>query len=600
MKQLKILPLSGPVNAVVDVPGSKSYTNRALLIAALIPTAVKIINPLMSDDTRAMISCLRALGLKIVCRPNDIEVVDSIAVIKNDDYDLDANLSGTTIRFLLALCTIIPGRQTLRGQPGLQARPLGDMVEALQQLGAEIEYLDKPGFAPLRVTSSKLSAGPVSINGSQSSQYLSALLMIAPLVGDLEITVRGDLFSRSFVTMTMAVMNEFGVIVTNQNNDYQVAGGQSYNGSEYNVERDVSSAAYFAAIAALTKSTITLRNMNPHSVQADMEFLKILKKMGTAIAYRPEDIVITGHGVKPIDVDMRSCPDQAQTLAILAAFADGVTTISGIGSLRLKETERITALQQELQKMGINTSATPDSLTIHGGQLQPTSIATYGDHRMAMAFAVAGAHLAGLKIQDPAVVSKTFPDFWKQLAAIGVKSQLRQPNIVLIGMRGSGKTTVAAALAKKTGRQQLDIDSIMVKKIGINTPQIVEKHGWAYFRQQESEIAQELSELENTIISTGGGIILKPENITALRRNGLLIFLQASAEVLVDRLGDSYDRPPLTSQASLPAEVQQVLDQRRGMYQTVADITIDTNAASPEEVADQIIKRVKQSQKERL
>lgn len=421
MERLRITPLVAPVEAEVSIPGSKSYTNRALLIAALTPRPVKIINPLLSDDTEAMMSCLTALGLAVERQSDHLLVRGGVAAIVDKDYDLNANLSGTTIRFMLALAAVIPGRQTLTGSEGLRQRPIGDLVYALQQLGATIEYLDQDGYPPLRVTSSKLNPGAVELRGDASSQYLSALLMVAPLVGNTAIHIVGALGSKPFVDMTMQTMRQCGVEVVNQNyQHFTIAANQTYSADEYMVEGDVSSASYFMAIAALTGSILTLTNMNPRSIQADMGFVKILEAMGNRVTYDDDSLTITGSSVRPVAVNMEDCPDQAQTLAVLAAFAPGVTTINGIQSLRIKETERVKALEQELAKMGIKTKSTHSTLTIYGGQPQAASIATYGDHRMAMAFAVAGTKLAGLEIQDPAVVSKTFPDFWNKLASIGV------------------------------------------------------------------------------------------------------------------------------------------------------------------------------------
>ena len=423
MKRLQLAPLSQPARAEVKVPGSKSYTNRALLLAAMTPRTVRVVNPLMSDDTLAMASCLKSLGIAIKESAHALEVTGDISAVKDRDYTLDANLSGTTMRFMAALCSVLPGRQTLRGGPGLHQRPIGDLVDGLTQLGAVIEYLGKPGYPPLLIKPPQPAAKPVvELSGERSSQYLSALLMVAPLIGDVTISIKGELISRPFVDMTLTTMRQFGLTVTDYAYSlYRVDGKQIPDCDEYTVEGDVSGASYFLAIAALTKSALTLTNLNPRSLQADMGFLRILKAMGNTVAYGEQTITMTGRGVKPVETNMNSCPDQAQTLAVLAAFADGATTISGIQSLRIKETERIKALQQELAKMEIKTEATPDSLTIHGGQPKAARIATYGDHRMAMAFAVAGAKLAGMEIEEPDVVAKTFPDFWKQLAAVGVK-----------------------------------------------------------------------------------------------------------------------------------------------------------------------------------
>jgi 3-phosphoshikimate 1-carboxyvinyltransferase len=421
MKSLKLTPLAEPVRATVEIPGSKSYTNRALLMAAMAHKPVAILKPLMSDDTKAMLHCLGVLGITTELSERGVRVTASLNTIAHRNYNLDANLSGTTIRFILALSCVVPGIKTIYGKEGLHKRPIADLVDALRQLGATIEYLDKEGFPPIRVSSFKLSSGTVRMNGGVSSQFLSALLMIAPLIGELNIEVTGEQISKPYIDMTIDMMRRWGVQVSNeQYAKYSVAPNQPYGLSEYSVEGDVSSASYFAAIAALTRSHITLTNMNPQSVQADMKFFRILEDMESVVRYEKDSIVVEGGGVRPLAVDMEQCPDQAQTVAVLAAFAKGKTTISGVRSLRVKETERVIALEQELAKMGIKTESTHDSLSVYGGNPKPATIDTYGDHRMAMSFAVAGTMLSGVEINDPDVVNKTFPLFWEKLASIGV------------------------------------------------------------------------------------------------------------------------------------------------------------------------------------
>ncbi len=596
MKRLKILPLNNAAAAKLVIPGSKSYTNRALLIAAMTYHPVRIINPLASDDTEAMVGCLKKLGIEIKANPDDIEVIGDIRDVADSDYDLDVDISGTTMRFMLALASVIPGRQTLGGKEGLNKRPIGEMVKALEELGAKIQYLDKKGCPPVCVESSALSGGTIKMNGTESSQYLSAVLMIAPLIGYVRVEVIGELISKPYIDMTIDVIKKFGGKLLNKDyKSFAVAGVQTYKASQYVVEGDVSSASYFLAIAALTASTFTLKNINPKSFQADMGFLKILEDMGNSLTNGENEITIEGKGVRSVSVNMQDCPDQAQTLAVLAAFANGITTIKGIQSLRIKETERIKAIEQELQKMGIQTSSTPDTLVIQGGNPKAASIATYGDHRMAMSFAVAGSKLSGMVIEDPDVVAKTFPDFWKKLAEIGVSTELIKTNLVLIGMRGSGKTTAAELLAKKLSLKPLDLDQTMVNKLGLSTPEIVDKHGWDYFRNQESIIAHELSKTENTVISTGGGVVLKSENVKALKEIGTLVWLRAPANVLMSRIGDPADRPPLTSAKTLSAEVEQVLNERQILYETAADVIIDTENLTPEQVADKIVGTLKRN-----
>ncbi len=595
MNSLRILPLPRATTAEVAVPGSKSYTLRALLLAALTPGTVKIDNSLACEDTAAMVSCLSTLGIAMTeGGASRMEVTGDISSVQDKDYELDVDLSGVTLRFLLALSCVIPGRQTLRGRGRLHERPVSDMVDSLRKLGAKITYLGKTGYPPLRVASSQLAGGQITLAGTASSQYLSALLMVAPLTaGGLEIEITGDLASKPYVDMTLDCMRHFGVAVdATDHRLYHAAAGQQYRAATYYVEGDISSASYFFAIATLTRSTITVTDVNPRSLQADTGFLQVLQKMGSQVIYGKNSITIAGKGVKPLDVDMRDCPDQAQTLAVLASFASGETTINGIKSLRIKETERVKALEQELKKMGIRVSSTPDTLVVRGGDPKPASIETYGDHRMAMSFAVAGAKLFGMEIREPEVVAKTFPAFWEVLRTIGVATEPTRSNIVLIGMRGSGKTTVARELARKLNIKHVDLDEIMVEKLALSTPEIIAKHGWGYFRDQEAAIAKEISKDDNTLISTGGGIVLRPDNIAALRKNGVIVLLRASTDVMAGRLQGSKSRPPLTDKSSLRAEIQEVLKERQPLYESAADLIVDTDKLSPNRAADEIIARL--------
>lgn len=597
MRTTKIIPLEKPVDATVSIPGSKSYTNRALLMAALVGKTVRIKNPLLSDDTKAMIDCLKVLGIKVASIGDNLEVVGDIRSVADTSYDLNAQLSGTTIRFVLALSAVVLGVKTIRGEGRLNERPIGDLVDALRQLGAKIEYLEKEGFPPVRVSSSKLTPGNITMNGSVSSQFLSAILMIAPAVGEVNIEVIGEQISKPYIDMTIDSMKQFGVGVEVDNAKYLVHKGQKYNLDEYTVEGDASSASYFFAIAALTHSRITLKNMNPKSVQADMGFLKILSDMGNIVEYGENEITIEGKGITPVDVNMQDCPDQVQTLAALSACVPGTTRIAGVGSLRVKETERVAALERELAKMGIRSESTPDTMTIYGGYPKPAVIDTYWDHRMAMAFAVVGAKLKGMEIRNPEVVTKTFPDFWEKLNDIGVKTATseRDPNIVLIGMRGSGKTTVARLLAKRLGKRCEDIDSLVAKKAGMSIKDIVEKFGWDHFRDLESDMVRAVSEQNGAVISTGGGIITRSENIETVKKNGLCIFLRATLQILLGRMEeDDSHRPALTSGVTPQEEMEKMLAERAGLYEAAADETIDTESDPPEHAVREIIAKLKE------
>jgi 3-phosphoshikimate 1-carboxyvinyltransferase len=398
---------------MIRVPGSKSYTNRALIMAALTKGPVSLLSPLYSDDTEAMIRCLSALGIAIERESDKIIVHGDVASIAEGTYHLYAADSGTTVRFLLPLLCITPGIKTLAGSPRMNERPIKDLVDALRELGAEIEYGEKKGQLPVKVTSSSLSGDHVRIKSDLSSQFCSGLLLIAPYFREgLTIEIVGSLISKSYVDMTVRCMRDWGVVVTG---NYQIPPGQKYTKEQYLIEGDYSSAAYFFALAALTQSTIVVENLEPASSQADRRFLSILETMGNVVTCVGKGIRIEGKQVAPLGVDMEDCPDQVMTLAVLAAFAPGVTRITGVRSLRLKETERVVAIKTELQKMGIRTEDTHDTLTIYGGDPKPAVIETYNDHRIAMAFGIARVRLPEMKILHPEVVSKTFPTFWTLL-----------------------------------------------------------------------------------------------------------------------------------------------------------------------------------------
>lgn len=587
-----VQPLTSPIRASVSIPGSKSYTNRALLMAAMSQKPVTITGALESDDTRAMIDCLRTLGVHINHDDGSLAVRSQLHSLPAKEYVLDADLSGITLRFLTALSCHLPGIQILTGKPGLCNRPIADLVDCLRSAGAEIEYLEKDGFPPLRVSSSTFDASKLSMKGAVSSQYFSAILMTAPLTSQhLALTVIGEQVSKPYIDMTIDTMARFGVTVDNDKyRKYTVKAGQTYQVETYSVEGDVSSASYFYAIAALTNSRITTRNINPTSKQADMEFLAILQKMGAHVDMLDDAIRVTGESLRPIDVSMGNCPDQAMTAAVLCAFANGTSIIRDIQSLRVKETERVVALQQELAKMGIKTEATEDTLTIHGGKPQAATIDTYGDHRMAMAFAVAGTKLSGVHIKNPEVVAKTYPAFWHDLEHV-----LAQPqSVILIGMRGSGKTSVGQRLAILLDMPFVDIDERIVASSGMSIPNIVEKHGWQYFRDLESHVIHEVCNQDPAVISTGGGSILRNENVHELHRAGLTVLLEAPLETLAKRIALDKNRPPLTQKASLHDELKQLWVERESLYRQAAQMSLNTDSGSVAEIAEQIAQAYKE------
>lgn len=590
------IPLSHPVRAEVTIPGSKSYTNRAVLIAAMIKGIVVIKNPLFSDDTLAMIHCLRTLGIEIDIKTDCIKVIGSLDDIKNGDYVLNAQLSGTTLRFLLPLLTIVLGTKILTGGEGLRKRPIKELVDALRTLGADIAYIDTPDYPPLRVTASTFRAQKIVLDGGVSSQYISALLMIAPLVSPFTIEVHGVQISKPYIDMTIDIMKQFGVVVVSEAiNDmchtYFVSGQQMYHAKKYVVEGDFSGAGYFFAIAALTRSTLKIKNLNPDSVQPDKKLLSVLEQMGSKIIYSKKAITIQGGGVKPMEIQVVDCPDQAQTLAVLAAFAQGSTTLLGVRSLHGKETERVVALEQELRRMQIGVVSTIDTMTITGGNPQPARIRTYGDHRMAMSFAIAGAQLHNMEICHPEVVTKTFPDFWKQYHNIGIRTKKVTPHIILIGMRGSGKTTVAQLLSAQLHIPCIDLDSLVVQKTGMSIADIVATHGWDYFRERESEIVRDITSHSPMIIATGGGVVVRSHNTTVLKKRGIMILLTCSVETMALRIAGNREIPFLTDKKNMREELEEIDRARKQLYEDAADYIINTDNRTPTAIVQEIISR---------
>jgi len=422
MNTFALNPLQKPIESIIQIPGSKSVTNRALIMGALTKNPVIIHNPLWSEDTEAMVEGLNTLGIKTIHCKDSIHVIGNTQDVKENTFDIDAHHSGTTIRFITALCSLVSGKKRIFGSSSLIKRPIGDLVDALCILGADIQYEDIDGYPPIQINSKSLKNGSIDMKADVSSQYVSALLMIGPAIGGLELRLSTQQISRSYIDLTIDMMKVWGVnVINDEYHSYNIYPNQEYSLEEYMVEGDYSAGCYFAAIAALTHSKITLKNLKKNTRQGDKVFFDILCSMGNEVSYFSNEVIVTGHGVKPVEVDMELCPDQAQTLAVLAAFAPGKTVLTGVRSLRVKETERVKAVQKELAKMNIKTeSPDEDTLIIHGGNPKPATIETYNDHRMAMSFAVAGAKLNGMKINNPEVVKKTFPEFWNSLREVGI------------------------------------------------------------------------------------------------------------------------------------------------------------------------------------
>jgi 3-phosphoshikimate 1-carboxyvinyltransferase len=419
MNTLALTPIPHPLAASVRVPGSKSLTNRALLIAALAEGPTTLANALFSDDSRYFATALVRLGFQVQLEEDQHRMtVDGLGGrIPSNQAELFIGNSGTTSRFLTAMLTLGQGDYVLDGNARMHERPIADLLDALRQLGAHVE--SQTGCPPVNVKASGLPGGSATIAGNISSQFLSGLLMVAPYAqSPVELVVKGDLNSKPYVDMTLAVMSDFGIGVERDGYERFRSTPQRYQAhTEYVIESDASAASYFFAAPALLGGAVHVRDISRRSRQGDIDFLDVLIQMGCTVAEADHGIEVTGPTeLRGLDVDMRDIPDTAQTLAAIAPFASSPTTIRGIASARIKETDRVSAMVTELRRLGVTVDEYPDGLKIYPcSDLHPATIQTYDDHRMAMAFALVGLKVPGVQIENPGCVSKTFPNYFEVL-----------------------------------------------------------------------------------------------------------------------------------------------------------------------------------------
>lgn len=439
---MQITPITHPLNAIVRVPGSKSLTNRALLISALANGTTRLTNALFSDDSRYFARALQTLGFDVQLDEvnHEMTVAGLGGKIPANKAELFIGNSGTSARFLSAFLALGNGEYVLDGEPRMRERPIGDLIDALNQLGVELEA--RNNCPPVEIFAKGLPGGKTKIAGNVSSQFLSALLMVSPYAkSPIEIELTTEVNSQPYVDMTISIMHDFGVEV--ERNAYQhfsiplttyqlsrsiparpitnpsTSSGQRLQSpvSNYAIESDASAASYFFAAPAICGGTVKVENISRKSVQGDIGFLDILAKMGCAITETDNCLLVTGHSsLQGVDVDMRDIPDTAQTLAAIAPFAASPTRIRGIASARLKETDRVHATCTELARLGVRVEEHEDGMTIYPcGKFNSAVIQTYNDHRMAMSFALIGLRVPGITIENPSCVSKTFPNFFEVL-----------------------------------------------------------------------------------------------------------------------------------------------------------------------------------------
>ncbi|NQZ12669.1 MAG: 3-phosphoshikimate 1-carboxyvinyltransferase [Algicola sp.] len=429
MDQLTLEPIKS-VSGTVNLPGSKSLSNRALLLAALANGTTTLNNLLDSDDVSYMLGALTKLGISYQLSEDKTQCVvqgnggvfSQPASNKTEPLELFLGNAGTAMRPLCGALAISEGEFVLTGEPRMKERPIKHLVDSLDQLGADITYMEADGYPPLNIKGKALEGGKVSIDGSISSQFLTAVLMIAPLLkSDTQINVIGDLVSKPYIHLTLDIISKFGITIENDNyQTFRIKGGQNYTSpGSFLVEGDASSASYFTAAAAIKGGTIRVTGIGKTSVQGDVQFTNVLEQMGAKIVIEDNYIEVTRGTLKGVDVDLNHIPDAAMTIAVAALFAEGKTTIRNIYNWRVKETDRLAAMACELRKVGAEVVEGNDYIEVTPPtQLKEAVIDTYDDHRMAMCFSLVALGDTRVTINDPGCTHKTFPTYFEALRSL--------------------------------------------------------------------------------------------------------------------------------------------------------------------------------------
>ncbi|RLV92022.1 Pentafunctional AROM polypeptide [Spathaspora sp. JA1] len=600
-----------PQSSVITPPGSKSISNRALVLAALGKGTVRIKNLLHSDDTKHMLDAVASLqGAEISMEDNGetIVVKGNGGNLITTDEELYLGNAGTASRFLTTVGSLVgknPGIDqqyvVLTGNARMQERPIGPLVDALTSNGSEIEYLNKQGSLPLKIQAGKgLKGGRIELAATISSQYVSSILMCAPYANE-PVTlalVGGKPISQLYIDMTCSMMKSFGIDVvksTTEEHTYHIPKGVYTNPAEYVIESDASSATYPLAFAAITGTSVTVPNIGSSSLQGDARFaVDVLKPMGCKVEQTATSTTVTGPargGLKALPhVDMEPMTDAFLTASVVAAVATGTTSITGIANQRVKECNRIKAMVDELAKFGVKCNELPDGIEIHGidiDQLKTPAIEgrgvkSYDDHRVAMSFSlISGLCKDPVLILERSTTGKTWPGWWDVLHSqfnvtldgyepardVQVDAEISDKSIIVIGMRAAGKTTLSKWMSSYLGYKFLDLDEYLEKKIGIDIKTLIKQKGWEYFREQEAIVAQQCFTEFGTgyVLSTGGGIVEGEEARSQLKQyvknGGIVLHLHRDLDETVTFLSADATRPAYTD------EIQQVWLKREKWYQ---------------------------------
>ena len=424
MNTLTLKPIA-KIDGEINLPGSKSLSNRALLLAALAEGTTTITNLLESDDTRHMLNALKQLGIDYTLSENKTKctvVGNAGAIHRAKPEELFLGNAGTAMRPLCAALCLGTGSYLLTGEPRMKERPIGHLVDALREAGAKITYKEKEGYPPLLIEAEGLSGGKVNIDGAISSQFLTALLLAAPMAKeDMTISIIGELVSKPYIDITLHIMREFGIEVENEEyQTFRVKGGQTYKAVEtFMVEGDASSASYFLAAAAIKGGTVKVTGIGKKSIQGDVQFVDVLEKMGAVVEWGDDFVSVSKGELHAIDMDFNHIPDAAMTIATAALFAEGTTVLRNIYNWRVKETDRLFAMATELRKVGAEVEEGEDYLKITPPKvLKHASIDTYDDHRMAMCFSLLALDPASVTINEPECTAKTFPTYFEVFESI--------------------------------------------------------------------------------------------------------------------------------------------------------------------------------------
>ena len=457
---LSIDPLRKPPDIDIKLGGSKSITNRSLIVAALAKGTSTLHGALFAEDTYAMIDCLRRLGIQIECDEvaKSIVVVGSSGHLRSTGETLWVRQSGTTARFIMPLAALSGGEIRIDGDPQILNRPHQELFAALQELGVLITFDEKENHLPATINGSDLVAKEVFLNAEISSQYVSALLLAAPCMPeDLIVSVEGKLVSESYLAMTLSVMRSFGAVIEEVDKNKFLVRSTGYISHDYQIEADASTSSYFFAVAAMTKGRVKVEGLGRSSIQGDVQFVDILEEMGAEVSRSEEAIEVRGtSSLKGLSVSMESISDTAPTLAVIAPSAETTTSVTDIGFIAYKESNRIEAVVAELQKLGIEASENSTGFTISPGEVNSGVVHTYDDHRIAMAFTVLGLISPGISLDNPECVSKTAPDFFDHVDLLRLEGDRELAILAIDGPAGSGKTSLAKRLASELDFEYLD------------------------------------------------------------------------------------------------------------------------------------------------